>query len=63
MFGERNCEEKRGIHFMYTYTMGADHSGSAVLSTKTVFTRSNPGIVGSNPTQGMDVCLRLFCLC
>jgi hypothetical protein len=29
-----------------------------------VFHRSNPGIVGSNPTRGMDVCLRfsvLFC--
>jgi hypothetical protein len=28
-----------------------------------VFARSNTGIVGSNPTQGMDVCLRLFCVC
>jgi hypothetical protein len=28
----------------------------------TVFARSNTGIVGSNPTQGMDVCVRLFCL-
>jgi hypothetical protein len=27
----------------------------------TFFSRSNTGIVGSNPTQGMDVCLRLFC--
>jgi hypothetical protein len=25
--------------------------------------RSNTGIVGSNPTQGMDVCVRLFCFC
>jgi hypothetical protein len=24
--------------------------------------RSNGGIVGSNPTQGMDVCVRLFCV-
>jgi hypothetical protein len=23
-----------------------------------VFARSNTGIVGSNPTQGMDVCVR-----
>jgi hypothetical protein len=30
----------------------ADHSG-----------RANTGIVGSNPTQGMDVCLRVFCVC
>jgi hypothetical protein len=28
----------------------------------TIFARSNTGIVGSNPTQGMDVCLRLFCV-
>jgi hypothetical protein len=25
--------------------------------------RSNAGIVGSNHTQGMDVCVRLFCVC
>jgi hypothetical protein len=30
---------------------------------RTVFARSNTGIVGSNPTRGMDVCVRLFCLC
>jgi hypothetical protein len=29
----------------------------------TIFARSNTGIVGSNPTQGMDVCLYLFCVC
>jgi hypothetical protein len=31
--------------------------------TWTVFARSKSGIVGSNPTLGMDVCLRLFCVC
>jgi hypothetical protein len=25
--------------------------------------RSNAGTVGSNPTGGMDVCVRLFCVC
>jgi hypothetical protein len=25
--------------------------------------RSNTGIVGSNTTQGMNVCVRLFCVC
>jgi hypothetical protein len=25
--------------------------------------RSNTGIVGSNPNQGMGVCVRLFCVC
>jgi hypothetical protein len=29
--------------------------------TGTVFARSNTGIAGSNPTQGMDICVRLFC--
>jgi hypothetical protein len=28
-----------------------------------VFTRSNSGIVGSNLTQGMAVCVRLLCVC
>jgi hypothetical protein len=28
-----------------------------------VFARSNTGIVVSNPTWGMDVCVRLFCVC
>jgi hypothetical protein len=26
----------------------------------TAFARSDAGIVGLNPTQGMDVCVRLF---
>jgi hypothetical protein len=30
---------------------------------RNAFARSNTGIVGSNPTQSMDVCLRLFCVC
>jgi hypothetical protein len=29
----------------------------------TVFVSSNAGIAGSNPTRGMDVCVRLFCVC
>jgi hypothetical protein len=29
----------------------------------TVFARSDAGIVSSNPTQVMDVCVRLFCVC
>jgi hypothetical protein len=28
--------------------------------TRTVFARSNTGVVCSNPTRGMDVCVRLF---
>jgi hypothetical protein len=29
----------------------------------TVFVGSNAGIVDSSPIQGMDVCMRLFCVC
>jgi hypothetical protein len=29
----------------------------------TIIARSNTGILGSNSTQGMDVSLRLFCVC
>jgi hypothetical protein len=29
----------------------------------TVFVRSNTGIVGSNPTRGMHVCMHLYCVC
>jgi hypothetical protein len=29
----------------------------------TVFGRSNTGIMGSNPTRGMDVCPRFSMLC
>jgi hypothetical protein len=29
----------------------------------TVFARSNTGIVGTNPTRVMDVCVCLFCVC
>jgi hypothetical protein len=28
----------------------------------TVFARSNIGIVGLSSTQGIDVCMRLFCV-
>jgi hypothetical protein len=36
---------------------------AARSKARTVFARSNAGIVASNPTQGMDVCVRLFCVC
>jgi hypothetical protein len=37
---------------------------AALSAARNVFARSNAGIVGSNPTQGMDehVCVRLFCV-
>jgi hypothetical protein len=36
-------------------------SVAARSKTWTVYTRSNTGIMGSNPIRGMDVCVRLFC--
>jgi hypothetical protein len=29
----------------------------------TVFARSNTGIVGSNPTRCLNICVRVFCIC
>jgi hypothetical protein len=36
---------------------------AARSKARNVFARSNTGVVGSNPIQGMDVCVRLFCIC
>jgi hypothetical protein len=33
---------------------------AALSKARTVFARSNAGIVGSNPTQGMDVCVCVY---
>jgi hypothetical protein len=33
-----------------------------VAARPKVFVGSNNGVVGSNPTRGMDVCARLFCI-
>jgi hypothetical protein len=39
------------------------HHMAARFKTWDIFARSKAGIVSSNPTQGMDVCVRLFCVC
>jgi hypothetical protein len=36
---------------------------AALSKSWTIFARSNTGVVGSNPTRGMDVCVCLFCVC
>jgi hypothetical protein len=36
---------------------------AARSKARIVFAHTNNGIVGSNPTRGMDVCEHLFCLC
>jgi hypothetical protein len=48
---------KKPLKFTSDYTSSNDHSGGSF------FARSNTGIVGSNPIQGIDVCLPLFCVC
>jgi hypothetical protein len=36
---------------------------AALSKSWTIFARLNSGVVGSNPTQGIDVCVRLYCVC
>jgi hypothetical protein len=53
------------IHYLL-FSMGMTGQPITVAARSkawTVFARSNAGNVGSNPTQGMDVCVRLFCVC
>jgi ABC-type thiamine transport system substrate-binding protein len=45
---------------LYKLTHSLTHSWSKAC---TAFTRSEAGIVGSNPTQGMDVWCAFFCVC
>jgi hypothetical protein len=35
----------------------------ARFEARTAFVRSNTGILGWNSVRGMDVCIRLFCVC
>jgi hypothetical protein len=50
------------LNFFWLY---ADLPITAAVRFKTCtgVARSDTGIVGSNPKQGMDVCVRLFCVC
>jgi hypothetical protein len=58
LFLNRKLEKK------LTYTSApAPITVAARSKAWNIFARSNTGIVVSNPAQGMDVCLRLFCVC
>jgi hypothetical protein len=35
---------------------------TALFKARNIFACSNTGIVGSNPTRGMNMCMRLFCM-
>jgi hypothetical protein len=48
---------KQVHHFTYNMPIAV----AARSKAWKVFVHSNAGIVGSKPTQGMDVCVRLFC--
>jgi hypothetical protein len=53
-------------HHLLFYSNISDGLSIAVAARYkacTVFAHSNTGIVGSNPNQDMDVCVRLFCVC
>jgi hypothetical protein len=45
------------------HSAGRNAGSPITVAARYVFVRSNTGIVGSNPTRGMDVCMRLFCVC
>jgi hypothetical protein len=50
-------------HVYSFYLRGLPITVAARSTAWTLFARSNAEIVGSNPTQGMDVCVSLFCVC
>jgi hypothetical protein len=47
------------IYFLLQFTMALPKV-AARPNAWTAFARSNAGIVGSNPTQGMDVCVCVY---
>jgi hypothetical protein len=50
------------LSYSKCYTPSSPLTVAARSKAWTVFVRSNAGVVGSNPTRGMDVCVRLFCV-
>jgi hypothetical protein len=52
-----------GQHAGILFLLRVRENRCSVLDHSIPFACSNTGIVGSNPTEGMDVCLRLFCVC
>jgi hypothetical protein len=54
-------EMKKNMTWMKEKEVTAGHSGRAVWGVG--LGRLAAGIVGSNPAQGMDVCLRFSVLC
>jgi hypothetical protein len=60
------CCSMSGVYMGHKYTTIGLHMGITLAlqsNAWTVFALSKSGVVGSNTTQGMDVCMRLFCVC
>jgi hypothetical protein len=56
--------QRNNVEVYFTYLHSAVRITVASRSkARTIFVRSNTGIMGSNPTRGMDVCVRLFRVC
>jgi hypothetical protein len=56
----RNCKAQDLLTAVESFTMFPVAARSKVW---TAFVRSNAGIMGSKPTRGINVCVRLLCLC
>jgi hypothetical protein len=54
-----------GCIYKYIYTLNVTQpiTMAALSKAWTVFARSKAGIADSNPSQGMDVCMLLSCVC
>jgi hypothetical protein len=62
--GASTSHNPMGLHDLLTrIALPLPITVTARSKARIVFARSNTGIVGSNPTQNMDVCVRLFCVC
>jgi hypothetical protein len=58
---KRTCYENK--IFKYLIFVNMLITVAARSKAWTVFARSNTGVMGSNPTRNMDVCVRLFYVC
>jgi hypothetical protein len=59
---KRNFPDK-GLHVFIQQNTEVPITVAVRSKAWNILVRSNTGIVGSNPTWGMDVCVRLFCVC
>jgi hypothetical protein len=68
LLGHNQCSFAEGVLTGRNTIVGTTQHKEPITVTAwskawTLFARSSSGIVGSNPTWGMDACVRLFCVC